>query len=109
LENIIDKLNKKEQYNMKLEIQYNKIPVKADEKSDLIQAVQSQFSKPLPLVSSAGTTDAAEFTKSKYPFDFVVFGPGVSNTAHQINEYVEIDNYLDMIDKYQSIAKTYLI
>ncbi|MFI3804007.1 ArgE/DapE family deacylase [Vagococcus fluvialis] len=109
LENIIDKLNKKEQYDMKLEIQYNKIPVKADEKSGLIQAIQSQFSKPLPLVSSAGTTDAAEFTKSKHSFDFVVFGPGVSNTAHQINEYVEIDNYLDMIDKYQSIAKTYLI
>jgi len=32
----------------------------------------------------------------------------VTTTAHQVDEYVEIDNYLDMIDKYQAIAKSYL-
>ena len=85
-----------------------KIPVKAEKDSALIQAIQAQFDQPLPLVTSAGTTDLAEFTKSDNTFDCVVFGPGVTTTAHQVDEYVEIDNYLDMIDKYQAIAKSYL-
>ncbi|MGC3657811.1 succinyl-diaminopimelate desuccinylase, partial [Enterococcus faecalis] len=53
-------------------------------------------------------TDLAEFTKSDNTYDCVVFGPGVTTTAHQVDEYVEIDNNLDMIDKYQAIAKSYL-
>lgn len=70
--------------------------------------IQKQFSHPLPLFGAAGTTDAAEFVKAKKAFDFVVFGPGVTTLPHAINEYVEIDNYIDMIDKYQAIAKDYL-
>lgn len=98
----------KRKTSVKLTIDYNKIPVKAEKDSALIQAIQAQFDQPLPLVTSAGTTDLAEFTKSDNTFDCVVFGPGVTTTAHQVDEYVEIDNYLDMIDKYQAIAKSYL-
>lgn len=108
LQGIVDKLNQEGEYKLELAIDYNKIPVKADSTSKLIKVIQNQFEQPLPLISSAGTTDAAEFTKSKTKFDFVVFGPGVSEKAHQIDEYVELDNYLDMIDKYQAIAMTYL-
>lgn len=108
LQKIIDELNKKEKHQLELTIDYNKIPVKAEKDSALIQAIQAQFDQPLPLVTSAGTTDLAEFTKSDNTFDCVVFGPGVTTTAHQVDEYVEIDNYLDMIDKYQAIAKSYL-
>ena len=108
LTTIINELNEGSDYKLELSIDFNKIPVKADKNSALIQAVQDQFEKPLPLVTAAGTTDAAEFTKSENTFDFVVFGPGEPTLPHQINEYVEIDNYLDMIDKYKSIIKTYL-
>ena len=108
LQKIVDELNKKEKHQLELTIDYNKIPVKAEKDSALIQAIQAQFDQPLPLVTSAGTTDLAEFTKSDNTFDCVVFGPGVTTTAHQVDEYVEIDNYLDMIDKYQAIAKSYL-
>ena len=108
LTTIINELNEGSDYKLELSIDFNKIPVKADKNSALIQAVQDQFEKPLPLVTAAGTTDAAEFTKSENTFDFVVFSPGEPTLPHQINEYVEIDNYLDMIDKYKSIIKTYL-
>lgn len=108
LTTIINELNEGSDYKLELSIDFNKIPVKADKNSALIQAVQDQFEKPLPLVTAAGTTDAAEFTKSENTFDFVVFGPGEPTLPHQINEYVEIDNYLDMIEKYKSIIKTYL-
>ncbi|MDT2726565.1 ArgE/DapE family deacylase [Lactococcus formosensis] len=79
-----------------------------DKNSTLIQTIQSEFETPLPVIGIAGTTDAAEFVKAKNKFDFVVFGPGVSTLPHQINEYVEISNYLDMIGTYQNIAKKYL-
>ncbi|MGC3752302.1 succinyl-diaminopimelate desuccinylase, partial [Enterococcus faecium] len=49
-----------------------------------------------------------EFTKANHSFDFVVLGPGVVTLPHQVDEYVEIDNYLDMIEKYQGIILSYL-
>lgn len=108
LEKLVNQLNEGVSYHLELKIDYNKIPVKADKDSLLIQSIQKQFVSPLPLVTAAGTTDAAEFTKSKNQFDLVVFGPGVPTLPHQIDEFVEIDNYLDMIEKYQKIAKSYL-
>lgn len=108
LQKIVDELNAGTDYQLELTIDYNKIPVKADPDSPLISCIQEQFEQPLPLIGAAGTTDAAEFIKSGHSFDFVVFGPGVVTLPHQVNEYVEIDNYLDMIEKYQSIILSYL-
>ena len=108
LQKIVDELNEGTNYHLELTIDYNKIPVKANSDSSLIHHIQKQFKQPLPLVGAAATTDAAEFTKSAHSFDFVVFGPGVVNLPHQIDEYVEIDNYLDMIDTYQAIILSYL-
>lgn len=108
LKKIVSDLNQKSTYQLELTIDYNKIPVKANKDSELIQVIQKQFAKPLPTFGAAGTTDAAEFVKADKKFDFVVFGPGVPTLPHAVNEYVEIDNYLDMIDKYQAIAKDYL-
>ncbi|NBA39102.1 ArgE/DapE family deacylase [Enterococcus hirae] len=108
LQKIVDELNEGTNYHLELTIDYNKIPVKANPDSSLTHHIQKQFKQPLPLVGAAATTDAAEFTKSAHSFDFVVFGPGVVNLPHQIDEYVEIDNYLDMIDTYQAIILSYL-
>ncbi|EMF0074148.1 ArgE/DapE family deacylase [Enterococcus hirae] len=108
LQKIVDELNEGTNYHLELTIDYNKTPVKANPDSSLIHHIQKQFKQPLPLVGAAATTDAAEFTKSAHSFDFVVFGPGVVNLPHQIDEYVEIDNYLDMIDTYQAIILSYL-
>ncbi|MEG0158609.1 ArgE/DapE family deacylase [Carnobacterium sp.] len=108
LEQVITHLNENESYKLELKIDYNKIPVHTSTESSLIQVIQSQFKNKLPLIGLSGTTDAAEFTKSAKPFDFVVFGPGITKLAHQVDEYVEIDSYLDMIEKYQSIAINYL-
>ncbi|OJG83079.1 ArgE/DapE family peptidase [Enterococcus ratti] len=108
LQKLIDELNEETEYRLELTIDYNKIPVKANPASSLIDCIQEQFKRPLPLVGAAGTTDAAEFVKAANEFDFIVFGPGVATLPHQIDEYVEIDNYLDMIEKYQAIILSYL-
>lgn len=108
LKSIIDKLNTRETYHLDLLIDYNKIPVKADKDSELIKCIEKVFDNKLPLSGLSATTDAAEFTKSSNKFDFIIFGPGVTSLPHQVDEYVEIDNYLDMIEKYQEIAHEYL-
>lgn len=108
LQEVVDKVNENHDYKLTLTIDEDKVAVQSDKNSILIQTIQSEFDTPLPVIGIAGTTDAAEFVKSKNKFDFVVFGPGVSNLPHQVNEYVEISNYLDMIDTYQNIAKKYL-
>lgn len=112
LNSIVDNLNKKEDYKLELNIDFNKIPVKADKDSKLINIIQKVFTdkgmEKLPVFGGAGTTDAAEFTKAKNKFEFVIFGPGIGALAHKVNEYVEIDNYLDMIENYKKIAIDYL-
>ncbi|MGH1648643.1 ArgE/DapE family deacylase [Enterococcus gilvus] len=108
LNGIISELNKKETYHLELKIDYNKISVRTNKDSELIKCIEKVFDNKLPLSGISATTDAAEFTKSLNDFDFIIFGPGVTNLPHQVNEYVEIDNYLDMIEKYQDIAKEYL-
>ena len=108
LQDTVDELNENQPYHLKLTIDYNKLSVKADPNSELIEVIQQQFSTPLPLMGISATTDTAEFIKSKNEFDFVVFGPGVPTLPHQVDEYVEIDNYLDMIDKYKQIILAYL-
>lgn len=108
LQEVVDKVNVDYDYKLTLVIDEDKISVQSDKNSTLIQTIQSEFETPLPVIGIAGTTDAAEFVKAKNKFDFVVFGPGVSTLPHQINEYVEISNYLDMIGTYQNIAKKYL-
>lgn len=112
LEDIVENLNKKKDYNLELTIDFNKIPVQSDKNSKLINIIQDickdRGLDELPVLGSPGTTDAAEFAKAKNKFDFVIFGPGVSNLAHKIDEYVEIDNYLDMVDIYKKIALKFL-
>ena len=108
LQETVDELNKNQPYKLTLTINYNKLSVRAAKDSELVQVIQSQFATPLPLIGISATTDTAEFVKSDNSFDFVVFGPGEPTLPHQVDEYVDIDNYLDMIDKYKQIITTYL-
>lgn len=109
---IVEELNQKENYELIFTLDFNKLPVKTDKHSPLIQTVQKVYDQKIggemPLITGAGTTDTAEFIKAKADFDFVIFGPGVPTLPHQVDEYVEIQNYLDMIDIYKEIAKSYL-
>ncbi|WP_313468323.1 M20/M25/M40 family metallo-hydrolase, partial [Carnobacterium sp.] len=108
LQAIVDKLNEKTDYHLELKVDYNKQSVKSPKDSALIQSILNVSDKDLPLTGLSATTDAAEFTKSAQPFDLVVYGPGEPTLPHQVDEYVQIDNYLDMIEQYQNIAKEYL-
>ncbi len=108
LEKIIDEINQEIDGELKLNIDFNKQPVESDPDSELIQNIQNIFDEDLDLIGIAATTDAAEFTKADNDFDVVIFGPGVPNLPHQLDEYVEIDNYLEFIDVYKKLFPAYL-
>lgn len=63
----------------------------------------------LPLTSSTATTDASYLMKDKDEnFSFVMYGPGKTGQAHQVDEYVDKDTYLTFIDLYTQLLTRYL-
>ncbi|HCT98492.1 succinyl-diaminopimelate desuccinylase [Aerococcus sp. 150760007-1] len=56
----------------------------------------------------SGATDGSNFTNVDNKFDFVIYGPGRIDSAHTLDESIEVDQYLDFIDKYVNIYKGYL-
>lgn len=108
LEKIIDEINEDLDGTLKLIVDFDKQPVESDPDSELIQNIQNIFDENLPLIGISATTDAAEFTKAEKDFDVVIFGPGVPSLPHQVDEYVEIDNYLEFIDVYKKLFPAYL-
>lgn len=107
LQSVIFSLNQKG-HRLELRIDFNKPSVKSDRNSPLIEAILKVSERDLPLIGLSATTDAAEFTKSSNRFDLAIYGPGVPTLPHQVDEYVEIDNYLEMVEEYQKIAREYL-
>lgn len=56
----------------------------------------------------SGATDGSNFTNVDNKFDFVIYGPGRIGSAHTIDESIEVDQYLDFIDRYVNIYKGFL-
>ncbi|MBP2097367.1 ArgE/DapE family deacylase [Enterococcus rivorum] len=112
IQTIVDQLNQQKNFKLKLTFDYDKLPVKSNKNSFLVQIIQKvhheKYSEDLPLEGIAATTDVAEYIKADKPFDFIILGPGEGTLAHQFNEYVEIQNFLDVIDMYKKIAQEYL-
>lgn len=108
LKHVLADVNQEIEGELKLNIDFNKYPVESDPNAEIIQKIQGLFEKDLPLVGISATTDAAEFTQAANDFDVVIFGPGVPTLPHQIDEYVEIDNYLEFIEVYKELFPAYL-
>jgi succinyl-diaminopimelate desuccinylase len=110
---LVEEINTSTDCEVSITIDYNKIPVDSNRDSRLIQAarqvVKDKHHIDLKTIGISATTDAAEFSKVNRPFDFMIFGPGIPALAHQKDEYVEIDQYLEMIELYKEIIKNYLI
>ncbi|MDF7639005.1 M20/M25/M40 family metallo-hydrolase [Lactobacillus sp. ESL0791] len=62
---------------------------------------------PVKIVGEPGTTDASKFVNSTSAPTMLVVGPG-NETVHQVNEYVDVDEYLAACEFYERFAKQYL-
>ncbi|EUJ31994.1 succinyl-diaminopimelate desuccinylase [Listeria floridensis FSL S10-1187] len=108
---IVDRLNEQADVKLNLVWDYNKLPVFSDKDSSIAKLAQqgykNKMGESIPLVASPGTTDAAEFIKAKKEFPVIIFGPGNAQLAHQVDECVDVKNYLDMIDIYKEMVINY--
>ncbi|MFW3496178.1 ArgE/DapE family deacylase [Aerococcus viridans] len=87
-------------------------PLNGGVNSDLVQLTKTlgatYLNQDLEVVPMTGGTDGANFVANKpagYPI--IIFGPG-STTSHQIDEYVDKDEYLTFVNLYIDLLATYI-
>lgn len=111
LKGIVDSLNHSaEDMRLELEIHQSDPPMFSDIHSKLVKIAQAEgkkmFGEDVPVLGAPGGTDAAKFIQANKDMQIIIFGPG-NDTLHKIDEYVEVDNYLEMIDLYKNIILGY--
>lgn len=71
------------------------------------QLGETMFHKSLGVTPMPGVTDASNLLRGKdESFPFLTFSPGA--TAHQVNEYVNKDTYLQFVDYFTQLIPTYI-
>lgn len=111
LEDMIAKMNDADpRMNLEFKLASSNWPVKTDIDSDFIKLVRDSYKDVLGVniltVGAPGGTDASQFVKANPDLDVVVAGPG-NESAHQINEFVFEDDYLQYIEIYKTLAEKY--
>ena len=104
----IDEINNQIEGRLELNIMQNNPAVESDFDTDLIQSFRNVANVEIEPVGMTGATDASNFGRIEKDFDLAIYGPGVMEVAHQVDEYVEIEDYLNFIDLYQRVAQDYL-
>ena len=111
LNTLVESFNELSPAKFSIKILGNKWPVYTDPSAKLFNVItkvgEKTLSQKLPFAGMTGGTDAAELTKDHHEVEVAVFGPG-NFSAHQENEYVDIDTYLRFIDTYKEIISNYL-
>ncbi|MGX7091360.1 ArgE/DapE family deacylase [Hutsoniella sourekii] len=82
-------------------------PVEDQEVLDQLFADESAIT--LPVVAMKGATDATNFFQANPQLEIAVYGPGELQLCHQVDEYIQVDQYLDFITIYQRIIADYLV
>lgn len=69
---------------------------------------QEHLHQEIQTAASPGVTDASNFLRDKAAdFPFIMFGPGETKMAHQVDEYVNKDVYLNFVDLYVDLLMGY--
>lgn len=77
--------------------------------SELIQVIHNvSHQTDIEIIALPGTTDTAQFQRRNKDMDVAIYGPGDVNLAHQLNEYIEVDDYLEFIPTFNNIISEYL-
>lgn len=111
LEAVIATLNQQPGFELDLEYLLAGDALPGDQNGDFVQFVkretEAEVGHEVTLSGDKGTTDGSKFIDSKGDFPMVIVGPG-SNTAHQVNEYVDLNQYLKAIELYKNISLKFL-
>lgn len=108
LEETIKDLNEKlDEGELGLDVTQNSIPVITDDESSLVKSFLEVLGDDYKVTSFSAVTDASNFTDVDNDFDMVIYGPGLLEKAHALDEYVEVEAYNDYVDDIKEIIKKY--
>ena len=86
-------------------------PVAADPHAPIVETaltiLAARGRRVIPKATPGYATDASVFQPASGA-PFLIFGPGLPHLAHQPDEYIEIDTYLESIELYCELAQRYL-
>ncbi len=108
LTSTIEEMNQEIEGRLELNLMQNNPAVESDFDTALVQSIKNVSKVPIEPVGMAGATDASNFGRIDKAFDLAIFGPGAMSMAHVVDEYVEVDDYLNFIDIYKNVALDYL-
>ncbi|MFB9768592.1 ArgE/DapE family deacylase [Lactiplantibacillus modestisalitolerans] len=91
---------------LSMDISSSFYPVHTPEEASLVQLAKKVgervLDQRLPYFGAPGGTDASSYIVKNEQMQIIVFGPG-NITAHQVNEYVDLDMYQRFIQIYQEM------
>jgi succinyl-diaminopimelate desuccinylase len=99
------------QFTYELRVIAERAPVASDPQAPIVETalamLQTRGRRETPKATPGFATDASVFQPASGA-PFLIFGPGIPQLAHQPNEYVEIDTYLQSIALFCELAVKYL-
>lgn len=104
----MDELNAKSEGHLEINILQNNYFAISDRDNRLIEALVEATGTDVKKVAISGATDASNFGRISDKYDLAIYGPGSLSLAHVVDEYVEVQEYLDFIDIYKKAIKQYL-
>jgi succinyl-diaminopimelate desuccinylase len=98
-------------FTYEMRVMAERAAVASDPQAPIVDTVrtilQAHGRQETPKATPGYATDASVFQPASGA-PFVIFGPGIPQLAHQPNEYIEVETYLQSIDLYCELAQRYL-
>ena len=111
LEEVVGQANQLPQHRFDLQYDYLGEAVDGEIAGEYVTTAQTILTEivghPVKIVGEPGATDASNFVKSPTAPTMLVVGPG-NDSVHQIDEYVDVAEYLAAAEFYERFAKKYL-
>lgn len=110
LNGLVARLNQKDGYDLSIEYSFPEEAMPGDANSSFIKLIKKvhdeMYDKSLATKGKSGASDGSEFLHAKGDFSIALLGPG-NGTAHQSNEYVDVDAYHQSVEFYKRFAKAF--
>ncbi|MDV7757870.1 ArgE/DapE family deacylase [Liquorilactobacillus mali] len=111
LAKVIRNLNEEHKLKLELEIVHDFFPMSTSSENtfvkQVLKAAKDNFGSKAQLEIINGATDASVYVQ-KYPtLPVVVLGPNTWEIAHQANEMTSIKSYINTIETYKKIARSF--
>ncbi len=106
----IEEVNATSKGELSLNILQNNYFATSPDDNPLIEALVNANENPeaVSRETIGGATDASNFSRISDEYDLAIYGPGDMSVAHVVDEYVEVQEYLDFVDIYKQAIKDYL-